>query len=286
MNGTLTNWGRWGTDDQKGTLNLVTADVIQRAARLVRSGKFYSLAMPLEAEGVQWPSRHKTWKTTRHGMFASGKGGSDDVVTMHSHSGTHIDALCHVWYENQLYNGFDASEHVTVDGATRNAIENVPSIIGRGVLLDIAGWKGVEHLELGEPVSSADLDACAKHQQITIEQGDIVLVNTGWMNVFAKDRQLFDSGEPGLDMSTPQWLHDHGICAVGADNGGVEVMETMPPEDLPFHFVTIRDLGMYLLENLKLQPLANDHVYEFFLVAAPLPLTTGVGSPINPIAIA
>ena len=167
MTNQLSNWGRWGTEDEQGALNLITPDLIKQAAGLIRTGKVYSLTMPLEAEGPQWPSRHKTWKTTRYGNDPTDGGWADDIVSMHSHSGTHIDALCHVWYHNQLYNGFDATEHISSDGGgTRNAIENVPAIVGRGILLDIAGWKGVDHLDVGEPISAADLDACAASQNV------------------------------------------------------------------------------------------------------------------------
>lgn len=285
MTNQLSNWGRWGSEDEQGALNLITPDLIREAATLVKSGKVYSLAMPLEAEGPQWPSRHKTWKTTRYSNDPEDMGGADDVLTMHSHSGTHIDALCHVWYHNQLYNGFDAAEHLNSDGAARNAMQNAPAIVGRGVLLDIARWKGVNHLDLGEPISATDLDACAAGQNVAIHPGDILLVRTGWMNIFEQDRERFNSGEPGLDMSTPAWLRQHDIVAVGADNHGVEVMESIPPDGIPFHLVVIRDLGLYLMENLNLEQLATDRVYEFLFAVAPLPLTSAVGSPINPLAI-
>ncbi len=266
-------------------LNLLTPELVLTAARFIKTGKVYSLAMPLAAEGPQWPERHKTWKVTTH-QNDSPHGGADDVVAMHSHSGTHMDALCHIWYDNQLYNGFDASEHVTSSGATRNAIDNVRSIVGRGVLLDVARWKGVAHLGAGEPITRQDLEACAAFQHTTIQAGDLVLVRTGWMQVFSTDRALFDSVQPGLDVSAGAWLHEHDIVAIGADNHGVEVMTRIPPADVPLHRVAIRDLGVYLVEDLNLEALAADRVYEFFLMIAPLPLTAGVGSPVNPIAIA
>jgi kynurenine formamidase len=281
----LSNWGRWGADDQVGMLNLLTPARVLRAAGLVKTGKVYSLAMPLAAEGPQWPERHKTWKATTHHNDLP-QGGADDFVAMHSHSGTHMDALCHVWYDNQLYNGYDASEHVTSDGATRNSIDRVRFIVGRGVLLDVARWKGVAHLGAGEAITPLDLDACADAQETRIEAGDLVLVRTGWMQVFSSDRALFDSAQPGLDESTGTWLHAHDIVAIGADNHGVEAMTRIPPDGVPLHRVAIRDLGMYLLEDLNLEALAADQVYEFLLMVAPLPLTAGVGSPINPIAIA
>ena len=285
MSTSLSNWGRWGDDDQKGSLNLITSDEIVSAASLVKKGKVYSLSMPLDANGPQWPSRHKTWQTTSQRNVAEGAGFADDIVMMHSHSGTHMDSLCHLWNDYQLYNGYDAQEHVTSVGSTRNGIENVPAIVGRGILLDIAGWKGVQHLSLGETISASDLDQCADSQNVTVTSGDIVLINTGWMNVFERDLALFNSGEPGLDMSTIEWLHKHDVSAIGADNHGVEVMTSVPPMELPFHFAAIRDLGVYLLENLKLQPLADDERYKFLFVAAPLRLTSAVGSPINPLAV-
>ncbi len=285
MDISLSNWGRWGSDDQKGTLNLISPQAVKFAADLVKSGKVYSLSVPLEADGPQWPTRHKTWRTTHQLHFEGGAGFADDVVTMHSHSGTHMDALCHVWYEHQLYNGYNATESVNSDGAWRLGIENVPAIVGRGVLLDIAGWKEVKHLELGEAITAEELDACAASQGVEIKTGDIVLINTGWMTIFETDRERFNSGEPGLDMSTIAWLRAHDIAAVGADNHAVEVMAAIPPDGLPFHLAAIRDLGLYLLENLKLQQLASDRQYEFLFVAAPLQLTNAVGSPINPLAI-
>jgi kynurenine formamidase len=286
MNTDLSNWGRWGVDDEQGTFNLITPALIKQAAGLVKQGQAYSLAMPLEAEGPQWPSRHKTWKVTTYGHRPFGVSSADDVVMMHSHSGTHMDALCHIWYEDQLYNGFHAPDHITSNGATRNAIDRLPYLVGRGVLLDVAAWKGVEYLPLGEPITAADLDACAAAQNITIQAGDLLLVRTGWMRVFTGDRPLYNRGEPGIDESTLPWLEAHDIVAVGADNQAVEVLDQIPPTRLPVHAVAIRDLGIYLLENLQLDGLAADKIYEFLLVIAPLRLSGGIGSPINPLAIA
>ena len=282
---TLSNWARWGEDDQRGTLNLITPETIKNAAEFVRTGKTYSLSVPLETHGAQWPPRHKMWRTTEFTKNKVGRNSSGDALVMHSHSGTHIDALCHIWYDDRLYNGFDASEHMTSHGVTRNSIENVPYLVGRGVLLDIAGWKGVDHMALGEPVTADDLDACAAAQQVDIHPGDILLVRTGWLNVLAKDRELFDSGEPGIDETTLPWLDEHDVAAVGADNLAVEVLDSIPPDDLPVHRIGIRDLGLYLMENLDLNAMAADRAYESLVVIAPLKITGGAGSPVNPIAI-
>ena len=282
----LSNWGRWGADDQRGALNLLTPQMVQNAARLVKSGKVYSLSMPLESDGPQWPTRHKTWRVTTFNNPPKGRGSADDVITMHSHSGTHMDALCHIWYENQLYNGYNVGEHIHSTGATRNAIHNVPHIVGRGVLLDVAGWKGVEHLQLGEAITADDLDACAAAQGVTVQAGDLLLIRTGWIKMFTSNRPLYNQGEPGIDESTLPWLQQHDVVAIGADNQAVEVFTGMPPAHLPVHMVAIRDLGLYLLENLNLDQMAADKAYETLLVVAPLHLTGGIGSPINPIALA
>ncbi len=282
----LSNWGRWGDQDQRGSLNLITPEIIRQAAGLIKTGKTYSLAVPLETNGPQWPPRHKIWKATQFRNNPNGVSSSGDALMMHSHSATHMDALCHIWYDDKIYNGFGASEHVTSFGATRDSIDRVAFIVGRGILLDIARWKGVENLQVGEPITSQDLDQCAIAQRVQMRSGDIVFVRTGWLRVFSENRELFDSGEPGLDDSTLSWLHGHDIVAVGADNHGVEVMDRIPPERLRLHPIALRDLGIYLVEALNLEELAADQVHEFFAIIAPLRLVGGTGSPINPIAIA
>jgi kynurenine formamidase len=283
--GHLSNWGRWGAADERGCFNLITSEGIKKAAGLIRTGKAYSPAVPLEAGGPQWPPRPKVWTVTTFRNNPAGISSAGDAMMLHSHSGTHMDALCHIWYGNQLFNGFSAAGHVTSSGATRNAIDKVPFIVGRAVLLDVAAWKRVDHLELGEPVTASDLDRCAAAQHVEIRSGDIVLVRTGWMRVFFQDRALFDSGEPGIDESTLPWLKQHDVLAVGADNHAVEVLKQIPPVDLPIHRAAIRDLGLYLVEELNLEEMAEDRAYQSFLVVAPLRLTGGAGSPINPIAI-
>lgn len=281
----VSNWARWGEGDQLGMLNLITPERIKDAATLIRTGKTYSLSVPLETHGAQWPPRQKMWRTTEYTKNEFGRNSSGDAIVMHSHSGTHIDALCHIWYEDRLYNGFDAGEHMTSFGVTRNSIDNVPYLVGRGVLLDVAQWKGVAHLQLAEPVTADDLDACAAAQGVEIRPGDILLVRTGWMSMLHEDRALFESGEPGIDDTTLPWLKDHDVVAVGADNLAVEVLNSIPPADLPVHRIGIRDLGLYLIENLDLNEMAADHAYESFVVIAPLQITGGAGSPVNPVAI-
>ena len=183
----VNNWGRWGDSDQLGTLNLLTPESVLEAVRLVKKGTIYSLAVPLEQDGPQYPDFHKTWKVCHFGLQHNPEVHFvDDVVTMEAHSGTHIDALGHVWAEGCLYNRFPEAE-VTSEGVGKDGIENVRSMVGRGVMLDIPAYRGVEHLGPAEVVTVEDLDGAAAAQGIGFEPGDIVLVRTGWYTLFYKD---------------------------------------------------------------------------------------------------
>src|SRR5438445_5427846 len=181
----INNWGRWGDSDELGTLNLMTPERIVAAARLVKRGKIYSLSVPLEKDGPQHPMFHKTWQVTF--LTADPTPGAfnvaDDVVTMVTHSGTHIDALGHCWKDGTMWNGRSA-DHITSYGINWAGIQNVAGLVTRGVLLDIAAHKGVPHLDLGEVVTPEDMDDCARAQGVEVRAGDVLLIRTGWYTVF------------------------------------------------------------------------------------------------------
>lgn len=281
------NWGRWGPDDQRGTVNLMTPAMVRDAAGLVRSGRVYSLAAPLSPDGPSLPSRRPAWHvvTTRrrpNGVDSS----ADDMVMMHTHGTTHIDALCHQYVGDLLYNGHPASA-LTPFGAQRCGIDQVGPIVGRGVLLDVAGFRGVEHLGDGEPIEPDELDACAEAQGVELQPGDIVLVRTGWWQLFdggPEARARFYASEPGPSGACAHWFRERDLVALGADNAGVEAV-TDWDDTLPLHRGVIWGCGGYLLEFLDLEALAADRVHEFLFVATPLRLAGGVGSPIAPLAI-
>ncbi|MFQ5933827.1 MAG: cyclase family protein [Dehalococcoidia bacterium] len=283
---TLNNWGRWGREDQMGALNLLTPGVVLKAVRLVKKGVVYSLAVPLERDGPQYPNFHKTWKvchfSTQHNPEVQFV---DDVVTMEAHSGTHIDALGHVWAEGCLYNKFP-EDQINSHGVWKDGIENVRWMVGRGVMLDIPAYRGIDHMAPAEVVTPDDLDGAAKAQGVKFEPGDIVLVRTGWYTLFYKDRAQWEKAFPGPDGSLAPWLKEHDVCAIGADNPTVEVRENAAVHaGSPLHRYALRDLGIYLLENLDLEELARDRVYEFMFVGAPLRLMRASGAPWNPLAI-
>lgn len=286
--GEPSNWGRWGPDDERGTANLLTPERVLAAAGLVHSGTVYPLAAPLSPDGPNLPSRRQTWhvvttRRTPHGDDMS----ADDVIMMHTHGTTHIDALCHRYVGDALYNGHPASS-LSPYRAQRCGVENIGPIVGRGVLLDVAAYRGVEHLADGTPVEPDELDACAAAQGVDVRPGDIVLVRTGWWRLFGQGpeaRRRFYASEPGPSGACGQWFRERDLVALGADNPGVEAVQTWG-DPLPLHRAVIWGCGGYLIEFLDLEALSAARVYEFLFVATPLPIDGGVGSPIAPVAIA
>ena len=280
------NWGRWGVEDERGALNMLTSEHVGQAMRIPSQGKVYSLGAPVGREG---PIGLRN--TTHHYMSIidndpspGGKGSADDVLVTHCHASTHIDGLCHIWYDSQLYNGHSASE-VTPAGAQRCGVQNVDWIITRGVLLDIAALKGVTRLENDYAVTGDDLDAAAKARGVDILPGDVVLFRTGWYTRYLEGTADLRGDYPGLSASAADWITAHDLCAIGADNVAVEIWPPEKPGGLPIHRLMLRDLGGYLIELMNLEDLARDGHTEFLFVAAPLRISGGVGSPINPLAI-
>ena len=300
----LKNWGRWGADDEAGTLNNVSPQDIVNAGRLIRKGKAFSLALNFDSNGPQsglWGNRFNPI----HTMIATGTDAvagrqesikiryADDMVTMPLQCGTQWDALGHIFNGEKMWNGYDA-RLVDSNGAQKNGIEKVKDrMVGRGVLLDIARFKGVDSLDDGYGISTEELEKCAAAQGVEIRKGDFVIFRTGHMERCLKmgSWEGYAGGNaPGLRFETADWIRRTDIAAICADTWGCEVR---PNEtDLatqPWHWVVIPMIGISMGEIFYLKDLAEDcakdHVYEFFFCAPPLPITKAVGSPVNPIAI-
>ena len=293
----LRNWGRWGDDDERGTVNLIDADRLVAAAGLVRQGKIFDLGIPFDGNGPQPGGSRinpvRLMSETGHDQdFPGAFHYADDYVFMPLQSASQWDGLAHVFYDDQMYNGFPASD-VGPHGAKHCSIDKLAKgIAGRGVLLDIARLKGVDWLEQGYAITPDDLDAACQRQGVDVGVGDILLFRTGWRTKFVleADAVAFMAGEPGLGLDCCQWLHDRDVAAVASDNWAIEVLPgEVETELLPVHMVLIRDMGMTLGEILDLDELAADceadGVWEFFLTAPPIKFTAAVGSPINPLAI-
>jgi kynurenine formamidase len=298
------NWGRWGPNDEAGTLNYVSPADVVAAARLIRRGKVFSLGLNFDRNGPQkglWGNRFNPI----HTMLATGtdavsgaqdKGGlryADDMVSLPLQCGTQWDALGHIFYDDKMWNGYDA-QLVDSNGAQKNSIDKVKDrMVGRGVLLDVARHFHVPHLEDGTAITVEDLDATAKAQSVEVRRGDFVIVRTGQME------QRLDSGDwggygggdaPGLAFETCEWIHQKEIAAICTDTWGCEVRPNETADaSQPWHWVVIPMIGITMGEIFYLRDLAadcaQDRVYEFFFCGPPLPITRAVGSPINPMAI-
>ncbi len=297
------NWGRWGPDDEAGTLNFVEPADIIAAAGLIKKGRVFSLALNFDNQGPQtglWGNRFNPI----HTMLATGTDAvagsqdelglryADDMVSLPLQCGTQWDALGHIFYDDKMWNGYDATL-VDSGGAKKNGIEKVKDkMVGRGVLLDMARHLGIAALDEGMAITNDDLDGCAEAQGVEIRRGDFVLVRTGMMEQRLRDGWAGYAGgdAPGLAFETAEWIHGHEIAAICCDTWGCEVRpnETTDAQQ-PWHWVVIPMIGISMGEIFVMGELADDcaddGVWEFFFCAPPLPVTGGVGSPLNPIAI-
>jgi kynurenine formamidase len=292
------NWGRWGPDDEIGTLNLITDDVVKAAAAEIKTGARRSLGLPLDDQGPQTgaipgrdnPTHEMIMVDTPLTGDPSNFTTSDDRVTLALQAATHWDALAHVSYEGQLYNGVPSSV-ISASGAARMGIDKIHTLVSRGVLLDVAAAKGVDTLEGGYPLTGADLDAACELGKVTVRAGDIVLVRTGQMRWFlAGDRERYGTPASGPSLQTVEWFHDHDVAAVATDNITFEVFPSEREDALlPVHLLHLVDMGMTQGQNWNFEDLAQDCVrdgrYSFFLDASPMPFTHAVGSPVNPIVV-
>jgi kynurenine formamidase len=298
------NWGRWGPDDEAGTLNFIGPAEVVAAAGLVRRGKVFSLGLDFDRNGPQkgfWGNRYNPI----HVMLATGTdavagtqdaGGlryADDAVSMPLQCGTQWDALGHIFFDDKMWNGYDA-RLVDSDGAQKNGIEKVKDrMVGRGVLLDVARYLGVDSLADGDAITVADLEATAKHQGVEVRRGDFVIVRTGHMErcLAAGEWGGYAGGSaPGLSFETAEWIHKSEIAAICTDTWGCEVRPNETDDcSQPWHWVVIPKIGITMGEIFFLRDLAadcaEDKIYEFMFAAPPLPITKAVGSPINPMAI-
>ncbi len=308
----LNHWGRWGADDQRGAANFITPEVIVAAAGLIQTGASFSLAIPLDGSGPVYPGR----LTPHHTMTATGAdyvaspgfspfGPSpirfaDDYIYMPLQGSTQWDGLAHAWYGGKLYNGVPEAAILSAPqagGATQLGIEHVKdSLIGRGVLIDVARYKGGA-LPPGYTITLQDLQGAMAQQKTSTRAGDIALIRTGVVPAFylledpVERMKFLIAPQAGIGSDVVPWIKEQQLAAIAADNLALERIpnEADPAMVVPVHGNLLRDLGVYIGEIWWLEELAEhcakDGRYEFFLAAQPLNVTGGVGSPVNPIAI-
>jgi kynurenine formamidase len=300
----LSNWGRWGPEDELGTLNLITAEKRLEAAACVRSGTVMSLALELRSDRPQ--ARGSGRLNPQHVMTETGSDAAlrddpvawaDDVLAMSIHAATHWDALSHVFRRGVMYNARSCTE-VTSAGARVNSIVPVADrMVTRGVLVDIARLHGVEALASDHEVTVADLESALAAQRVELTSGDALLVRTGHLGRTAASGDWDDFTEagdrlplePGIGSDCLPWLHEAGVAAIACDNWALECLNSGTGGRMPVHEVAIVHMGLLVGEIFQLDALAGacatDGQYDFLLAAGPLPVRGGVGGAVNPLAI-
>lgn len=286
----LSNWGRWGKDDQLGALNLITPAKRANAARLVRDGVSISLARDVEKEKT--PDNGQPFE---HTMNRTGRGNTTQFavdtyrVLYHGVAHTHMDALCHMFYEGKMYNGFD--QNIVTDlGAERLSIERIKNgIFTRAILLDIPALKGVPFLEPGTAIYAADLDAWEKKAGLKVQPGDVVFLRTGrWARRAAKGPWDVGNLSAGLHASAVKWLKQRDVAMVGSDAATDVMPSQIEGVRQPVHQLLLVAMGVMIFDNCDLEALSAETAkrkhWEFLLTASPLVVRGGTGSPLNPIA--
>ncbi|MEU8521523.1 cyclase family protein [Streptomyces sp. NBC_01216] len=294
----VNNWGRWGRDDEIGTLNLVTDEVVREAVATVRTGQRVPLALDLRQDGVQTgviPGRvnplHVMIQVNQE-LFGPGTVAiSDDAVTLGLQAATHWDALAHASHSGRIYNGRPAGSITPHGRSGFSGIHTARHLVSRGVLLDVAAAKRLDRLPGDHAVTPEDLDEAADFGRVTVRAGDIVLVRTGQVRQYlAGDRHGYAFPSPGLSVRTPAWFHARDVAAVANDTLTFEVF---PPEieDLwmPVHALDLVEMGMLQGQNWNLEELstacARHARYAFLLSATPEPFVGGTGAPVAPVAV-
>jgi kynurenine formamidase len=291
----VSNWGRWGGDDELGTLNELSSDRIVAAASLVRSGETVTLSLPWDTQkriDNPKPAVHRMTMLPDVDVGSGTLRFTKDYIgaDYHHDAHSHIDALCHVAFDGKLYNG-KPSLPLGREGAAVNTIDVVKNgLVGRGVLLDIPRLRGVPWLEPGEHVFTEELEAAEREQGVTVATGDILLVRTGHV------RRLGELGpwdtakaKAGLHPTTALFLDERRVAALGSDGNSDTAPSTTEEIEFPIHALALNAMGLHLLDYLQFEDLmpACERAgrWEFLFVGAPLRIVGGTGSPVNPIAI-
>jgi kynurenine formamidase len=309
------NWGRWGPDDQLGTVNLITAEKVREAAALVKVGKTISLTMPYDEHGPQtgylgrgnpqlyqltsgpgylvgeqYGRETATLTELRESTGQPTAGYYDDVLVMPTQSGTQWDALCHFFWRGQMYNGHSAADAGTA-GSRSNGVQNYTGrIVTRGVFVDLAVHRGVDSLEPGYAITTDDLDEYLAAKGLDLRPGDALIIRTGFLGARRGKWGDYAGGpSPGLSLHTAPWIRDKDIAAVATDTWGIEVLPNEIDCWQPLHVVSLAHTGVAFGEMFDLEALSSDSesdgIYEFMFSASPLPITGASGSPVSALAI-
>jgi kynurenine formamidase len=289
----LSNWGRWGKDDQMGAVNLITPAKRKQAVALVKEG--FSISMAHDA--LTTPAPDNSQPIIRGAVKASNAmpGDVSSVVdtffiSYHGLAHTHMDSLCHFFYKGQMYNGYSRDEFTAEHGAAKNGILNFKNgIITRGILMDIPRLKGVEYLEPGTRIYPEDLDAWEKKAHLKVGPGDVVLIRTGrWARRDAKGPWPSSEGLAGLYMTCAKWLHSRDVSILGSDAAQDVMPSGVAGISQPIHELVLVAMGMPIFDNCDLEQVSKEAAkrnrWEFLITASPAAVPNATGSVLNPIA--
>jgi len=280
---------KWGANDQRGSGNHMKPESVLRAVKLIRTGEVIELGRVLRTDMPFSVGRRFEMHTKRTTMnTGSNRRGSNEEImfTEMGQVGTQFDGFTHQTIGDSLYNCVKMDDVATRGGFTKLGIENVGSLITRGVLIDVAALKGVEMLPATYPITVADLQAALQRQKIALQPGDAVIVNSGWGRLWDTDGERYLKTNPGLTTAAAEWLAKQDPMLIGMDNGPVSVTPDPDPNlNNPVHQIALVVNGIHLLENLKLDELVGKQVYEFAFVMQPLKIKGATGSTVAPIAI-
>jgi kynurenine formamidase len=280
---------KWGAADERGAGNLKGPEAVLRAARLIRTGEVMELGQVLSAAMPLNPTRQFDVHTKRTTMNPqSNRRGSNEelVVAEIGQVGTQFDGFAHQTIGDSMYNCFKVGDVSTRSGFTKLGIQNVGAIVTRGVLIDVAASKNLDMLSEAYEITVQDLQEALAKEKVAVQQGDAVLIHTGWGQLWGKDNARYRGNNPGIGVAASEWLARQSPILVGADTAPVEVSPSPDRQlSLPVHQIMLVVNGIHLLENLKLDELASKRVYEFAFIVEPLKIQGGTGSTVAPIAI-
>lgn len=279
----------WGHGDERGHGNLQGPETVLRATQLIRTGEVIELSHVLHADISMSPWRQFSVQTLRSGAPAGTnqrRSNEELIVSQLGHVGTQFDGFAHQSIGDDFYNCFKLSEIATRTGFTHLGVENVGSIMTRGVLLDIAALKNVDMLPDTYEITVEDLEQALERQSLELERGDAVIIHTGWGNLWGVDNRRYGATNPGLGIAAAEWLASHSPILVGADTSPVEVRPNPDSAiSLPIHQIMLAVNGIHLLESMKLDELAASGADEFALIVQPLKIQGATGSTVAPIAV-
>lgn len=280
---------KWGADDERGSGNHMKPETVLRAVKLIRTGEVFELGRVLRPDMPFSTGRRFQMEVKRTNMNAGAnrRGSNEEIVfTEIGQVGAQFDGLTHQTIGDTLYNCVKVADVATRTGFTKLGVENVGSLITRGVLIDVAALKGVAMLPDTYPITVDDLQAALRRQKLTLQPGDAVIVHTGWGRLWDTDGGRYLKTNPGLSTAAAEWLVKQDPMLIGSDNGPIGVTPDPDPAlSNPVHQITLVVNGVHLLENLKLDELSGKQIYEFALIVQPLKIQGATGSTVAPVAV-